>query len=239
MITITTKGIKEKIFSNESAVLAVSLHNPNLAGDRLKYIIDWINQKENFKRCYVDLSDTLYRHNYMLTDVNISEEDALLKAKMQGDKWLDRHKVILDRLNVPFYIIRWDKWRIRPEYEEILNLYRKNYDTFESFRKCIHDDISKFFSRKGVDGYHVLPKEIRHCTNYLLEELACHTLMYEEIKAATIYPGSQPSCYKFVKEKGLVDLPNALDNMYYTRVIFHGLKKEMYSDLTFEGKKAA
>ncbi len=105
--------------------------------------------------------------------------------------------------------------------------------------KRIMDDVSKlFFSRKGVNTSHILPKELSHCVNFLLEELACHTIMYGKIKATTFYPGSQPSCYKYVKENGLPDIPEGLKNMYYSRLIFHGIEKKRNQTLPTEIKAA-
>ncbi len=96
-------------------VLGVSLHNPNIAGDRLKYMIDWIAEKKNFKKCYIDLSDTLYRHNYMLVN-SIPKMKQVKKAVDQGNKWLNRHQEIIDRLDIPVSILRWDQWLNNPEF---------------------------------------------------------------------------------------------------------------------------
>ena len=44
--------------------LGISIGNANARGRALESIIQWINQQD-FKHCFIDLSDTLHRHNFM------------------------------------------------------------------------------------------------------------------------------------------------------------------------------
>jgi tRNA-dependent cyclodipeptide synthase len=234
MISLSVKGNKKKIFSNTIAVLGISLHNPNHNGDKFHHIIDWVNEYKNFTKCYIDLSDTLYRHNYMLTDANITEKQAFIKALNNGDKWLERHKTIIDNLKIPYNVMRWNMLLNRPDFSLLFDLYKESYKTHAPFKNCVDLDIQTFFSRKGVNTSHILPKEKFHALNFLLEELACHTLLYKDIAAANIYPGKMPYCYKFVKENGLPNIKSPLNGMTYTRLVYHGIEIEEKSDLLKE-----
>ena len=84
--------------------LGISIGNANSRGQALESIIQWINQQD-FKHCFIDLSDTLHRHNFMY-QFSLSEDHAFDKAREEGDEWLRNNLHQLESLN-----IRWNLYR--------------------------------------------------------------------------------------------------------------------------------
>lgn len=230
--------VRGKKYWNNSlvCVLAISLHNPNNSGEAFKETIDLVNHNKGFTRCLIDLSDTLNRHNYMMID-NITEEEAMKKARYHGDRWLDRHGFLLERLNIPHHVIRWDNWRTKPEFKSTLNKFQKAYDESQPLKAAVHSDVSRFYERRGKSIGHIKPIELKHSVDYLLEELACHSIMYENLHAANVYPGREQDCYKLVRSGKVPNVPMGLMNSHHTRLVFHGVK-EQKSDLLRENVAA-
>lgn len=235
MIYITAKGKKVDFASNDVASISVSLHNPNHNGDKFKYIIEWVNEQPFFTRCQVDLSDTLYRHNYMMTNKALNEMQAYLKARRNGSEWIEKHKVYLDKLNIPYEIIRWDKWLDHPEFNDLVLVFKDYYRTDFNFKEAVDAQVYSFFARKDISKEEVPSRALQHSADFLLEELACHTIMYNETPAVKIYPGSLPVCYKYVKEYGVPGLDEPLKGLTFARLIYHGVHKEEKSDLLRQG----
>jgi hypothetical protein len=97
---------KEAI-KQENGFIGISLDNPNMVGDKLSAVINWLNDNAYFSQIKISLSDTLNRYNIMLLD-NISENEARKKALHKGNQWLKQNQHIIYKLKFPFEIIRWD-----------------------------------------------------------------------------------------------------------------------------------
>ena len=245
MIYITSKGCKKKIAANDTATIAISLHNPNHNGDKFKYIIDWVNAQENFRHCQVDLSDSLYRHNYMMGDESLNEMQAYIRARKNGAEWLDKHTSFLEQLTMPYEVIRWDKWLDHPEFYDTATAYYAYYNSDPVFKEAVDSQVYTFFERKNMSREDVPARSLKHSADFLLEELTCHTIMYRETPAVKIYPGSLPACYKYVREYGAPNIVEPLKGMTFARLLYHGVDVQEKSKLlsnasnTNEERKAA
>ncbi len=199
--------------------LGVSLRSPNFIGDKLNLIVDFINW--NFKSCIIDLSDTLNRFN--LLSENHSIEQAKKICFEEGEEWLEKNYDILTNLKIPTTIIRWDHWLEHPKYKEYLNLFHKAYKDDADFKEIVHQDIERFYERqlskkKDIDKKHFF----KISSDYLLEELACHSILYEENQNfANLYPGRQHDCYKYVRNGHLKTVPQGLLTSHHTRLLFY------------------
>ncbi len=210
---------KEKFWNrHDNVVIGVSLQNPNLTGDRFEKVIEWVNRQANFKRCYVDFADTLNRHNYMLFD-GLDEDAAHRKAIENGGAWLEANASTLGKLNIPYQIMRWDRWLRHPRFPFVLHCMEQAYDTYEPFQKAVHDAIHVFFERRGLDQRCVQSKEYRHAVDFILEEISVDTIIYESMKAAYIYPSKETDAYKMVRERKVPGVPHGLENSYYVFLI--------------------
>ena len=89
----------------DTGYMGISLHSSNHRGQGLEAMVNWANE-QNFKRFRIGLSDTLNRFNYAQTD-NISLQQAFSVAALAGDKWLEQNQDTLNKLSIPFDIVRW------------------------------------------------------------------------------------------------------------------------------------
>ena len=230
---------KEKHWrNNDNVVLGVSLHNPNLTGDRFLKVIDWVNEQPNFKRCYIDFADTLNRHNYMLID-GIDESAAYDKAHKFGKKWLQTNQKHLDTLNIPYQILHWDRWLKNPMFFERFQKLKDVYQSYKPFKKAVDSSIQEFFNRRGVNASHILPKEYFHSVNFILEEIAVDTVIYDSMKAAYVYPAKEMDAYKMIRANKVPQLFFGLSNSYYVRLLATQYIKQEGDKLTSAEKKVA
>jgi tRNA-dependent cyclodipeptide synthase len=236
---IRAKGTPE--WNNfDHCVVAVSMGSHNHTGAPLQAIIDFVNQA-NYQTCEIDLSDTLYRHDFML-EKEMSEEDAHQASLGLGDQWLKTNQVILDSIQIPCTIHRWDRWRNDPRFAETHMQFNAAFENQPAFRAAVMSDVHKFFARqqrqeRGLSSL----AHIRHSINYILEEITCHTLMYGDLPqtAATLYPGRELACYALVRA-GLVDgVPNGLTKSYFVRLNLWNKDKAALSKETGYGLSAA
>ena len=96
-----------------------------------------------------------------------------------------------------------------------LNEYEKN----EPFQKAILSDIETIFARRGVDIGHILPKELTHCRNFILEELAVDSLFFQKYEVAWIYPGKALEAYTYLRTKENKDFAESFKNHYPVRLM--------------------
>ena len=90
---ISSSKDRKKWIHHHNAVISISMVSPNHTGEKFKKIIDWYNEQTNFRRCIIYLADTLNRFNHMLVD-DINEDEAILKARRFGDKWISQYQPI-------------------------------------------------------------------------------------------------------------------------------------------------
>ena len=114
-------------------------------------------------------------------------------------------------------------------------VFKDYYRTDFNFKEAVDAQVYSFFARKDISKEEVPSRALQHSADFLLEELACHTIMYNETPAVKIYPGSLPVCYKYVKEYGVPGLDEPLKGLTFARLIYHGVHKEEKSDLLRQG----
>jgi tRNA-dependent cyclodipeptide synthase len=197
--------------------LGISIHNPNLTGKPLEAIIDWINE-QHFKQCFIDLSDTLHRHNYMNT-LNISEEAARKLAIEEGNRWLEENSNVLNKLNLRWEIHRWDHWL---KYKEVQTNIKQLEDAFlysKEFRQAILEDIKSFTSRQQEKTSFSI---LRAGTKYLIEEMGVLSYYFKSYPCAKIYPGKEQKSLKALR-LGTINhqVPDGIQNIFYTQLWMH------------------
>lgn len=196
--------------------LGVSLHSHNHTGEKLATIIEYIN--DNFETCLIDLSDTLYAYHYMSTE-GLSRAEAHCIAASEGDKWLANNADIIQKLKIPYEIVRWDTWLNHVDFKDLKNEYFALFDTNKIFRDALLQDIHNYYDRRhNKDVRNVPVKFLKGSISYLLEEITCHTLLARDISCVNVYPGKQLECFKVIRE-GLVDnAPRGLETFGHIRL---------------------
>lgn len=212
--------------------LGISLHNPNLAGEPLAAIVDWINA-QHFDECFIDLSDTLHRHNIM-NRTGLDEQAAGDRARHEGDMWLEENSGILDRLNLPFRLYRWDHWRESEDVAAGIAAFTQAYETGGDFRDAVVRDIETLSVRSGQE----LDDARLSCgVRYLLEELAVLSFYFRDYPCAKIYPGREQSSFRIVRKGEVAGVPAGLQNVFYTQLWLH--RPVLAAETLVNGKKAA
>ena len=216
------------------AFLGISMLNPHHHGEKFERLISWVNEQDNFKHCFVYLADTLYRHHFMMQD-GLNEKEAYEKAIHFGDKWLDRHSKYLEQIKVPYRIIRWDEHWQNPYLRVAQDIFYNEYEKNKKFQKAVLKDIEAIFSRRGIEINHILPKELAHSRNFILEELAVDSLFFNKYKLAWIYPGKELGCYTYLRKDENRDFAASFKNYYPVRL----MSREVENTESQKKKKAA
>ncbi|MCB9980702.1 MAG: tRNA-dependent cyclodipeptide synthase [Rhodospirillales bacterium] len=199
-------------------LLGISMLNPNHQGEKFQKIISWVNQQINFQSCFIYLADTLYRHNFMLSD-RLSEKAAYEKAARLGQRWIENQSSALEMLNISHRIIRWDSHLNNPYYQETFEMFCKEYTHNIPFQQSVKKDIETIFARRGINTNHILPKEIRCFEHFILEELAADSIFFGKYRVASVYPGRELSSYKYLRIEETSDFANSFKNYYPIRLI--------------------
>jgi tRNA-dependent cyclodipeptide synthase len=200
------------------AFLGISMLNPNHHGEKFEKIIEWVNKQENFENCFIYLADSLYRHHFMMQD-GLSEKDAYEKAVRFGDKWLTKHTQFIEKLNIPYRIVRWDEHWQNPYLRVVQDIFLNEYEQNSAFQRAVRNDVECIFARRGIETNHILPKELVHCRNFILEELAIDSLFFQKYEVAWIYPGKALEAYTYLRTKENKDFAASFKNHYPVRLM--------------------
>lgn len=151
------------------ARLQISVGSDRHEGEKFKATVEWL--KHRFDKVIVCVNDTIQRFNYMTH--GFSEEEALRCSMAVGREWISRHMDEIRSLpNVEIY--RWEEWK-GPAFEKAHQNILELYDGSPEFREAMGESQKNSYSRE-----------------YLLEEIAVFSLMYQKEKAVDVYPGTLP-----------------------------------------------
>ena len=193
--------------------ISVSVGQPYHEGGKLAAVVDWVNQRHTmpFERCDVLLADSLQRHN--LSGTGIQADVARQLAARAGDSWLRRNEQLLDALQVPWRVLRWDECLSNVRYEavreQVEEVYRSNAVLTDTLDADVHDFVARSL-RRGVTD---VKRAAFVSRRYLLEELAVDALLGEERPAADIYPRQWQRVYRVLAFHPVADLPPGLRPM--------------------------
>lgn len=201
--------------------LGISLQSPNHVGEKLAAMVDWVNSTGHFERCVVDLSDTLHRHNLSVLH-NVPLAAAHKMAADLGNEWLDSNRKILDQLDIPCEVVRWDHWLPHADLAANRKAFDNAFERDENFRNALLRDVGHFFERtQGKSLENVPDSEIKLSMEYLLEELAVHAIFFKEYPCATIYPGRQQESFRLVREGLVADVPKGMTQSCYVPIFLY------------------
>lgn len=177
----------------EVCSLDISVGQEYHEGEKLKAAIEWINKKP-FKRCIINIADSLQRHNLANTE-NPYESSIKL-----GEQWLWRNKKLLDQINIGFEIIHWDSWINDAQFSEALQWIENEYSRNENFNALVSDHMEDFTNR-------CLGREQSNSIKYLLEEFAVQVLMDQRIGSyVMLYPRNRLDAERMITKSGFARL---------------------------------
>ena len=203
----------------KTVCLGISLHSSNHQGEALEGLIDWACGHSN--NLIIDVSDTLHRHNY-IADGHMPKS-AWMRARKDGDDWLEENKDLIFSFPVSVKIIRWDHWLDHPSYQEIHQQFVRAFEEQQLFRDAVLADAMNFYKRKSVQ----LSEHALDCSvSYLLEEISAHSILYSENPCAVLYPGKQHSCYRLVREGKVSNVSLGIRRSVFTRLLIYNFDEQ-------------
>jgi len=107
-----------------ACTLGVSVTSPNWQAEHFASILDFA--AAHFKTIRIDVTDLLYRHNFLAQ--GLPPEEAAAQANHLGALWLERHKALIDACPVKTSVIRWGEWLDHPDYGAALEQFERAHD---------------------------------------------------------------------------------------------------------------
>lgn len=175
--------------NHSTARFHISVGKDNHEDPKFKATMEWA--KVNFDRIIICVNDTLQRHNFLYEGEN--PKTAYEHARQAGDDWIRRNINFGMRQSDRFEVTRWNDWITREEFavkrDEVLQELRNNPSKNELIEKEIEAFWARVKRRTGTSGEFDFAKFQVHSREYLLEECAAFSIMFEDELAADVYPG--------------------------------------------------
>lgn len=199
----------------------ISVGQPYHEGDKLEASLAWAGHR--FGRIHVCVNDTLQRYNHMHQN-GLSENQAFDLCRKHGDGWIIRNQSLLSSSpNVEIH--RWEDWRNRPDYQTAHSQIRALFDQNPEFRGAVDQSVRAFWNRRRKNNSLAdatkFAEFYRYSRDYLLEEAAVFSLMFEDQAAADIYPGTLLLPCEIFKGRHVPGVPAGLTKgTHNTRIDF-------------------
>lgn len=118
-----------------------------------------------------------------------------------------------------FEIYRWDAWKRSKNYFSDLHKVRTLYNTNAEFRDAIDEAINEIWVRRDIspdrkEEFFTLSKD------YLLEETAAFSIIYDTFKGVSAYPGSFQEMWKMFIGSDVPGAPEGLKHSHCLRIDF-------------------
>ena len=196
---------------HKTATLGVSVPSPNWGDEKFAAILSFAAR--NFEIIRIDVTDALYRHNFMAE--GHSPEQALAQANAFGALWLTRHQDIIEACPIKSQIVRWGEWYQHPDYEATLAAFQRAHEINYDLREAVSRDVSEFYQRKGVTPSLL---EAEHSRNFMIEEMAIITMQARLFPSLRIYPGSELTCMNLVRCGLVPEAPRGLEFEQFAKI---------------------
>lgn len=201
------------------ARLQISVGMPYHESEKFLATLDWA--RERFEKIIICVNDTLQRFNYQFLN-GLTESDAFSFSLLEGDKWIERNcGDIKSYRNVS--LVRWEDWRNNEMYHCNLELTRELYINNTEFKSAIDNNIQEVWNRKfrHKTGFYGSYEEfIKISKDYLIEETAVFSMMFEQDCAVDVYPGTPLLPVTLFRGKQLKGAPVGMGKGTFTRIDF-------------------
>ena len=181
-------------FAQSKAQVTVSVGQDIHEGVKFESTMQLVN--ESFEFCVIMLDDTIQRYSLAL-DSRKKPNDFLVEAKSLGDEWLERNRAAYSNLEIPLKIVRWDDFRLRPDFSSTYLRMQQFYDHNSAFFDAVNNNAKQFLDRyekRVLSPEYDRGKAYALCVQYLIEENAGMVLWPEMGCHFEVYPsGRNPS----------------------------------------------
>jgi tRNA-dependent cyclodipeptide synthase len=200
------------------------VNSPNWQDEYFASILDFAAQ--NFKTIRIDVTDLLYRHNFMAD--GLPPQEAAARAEAWGRLWLARHRSLINACSAKLDVIRWSSWYQHPDYAEALDGFSRAVAANPLLRDAMERDVDEFFQRQGREAQET---KRQHSRDYLIEELAVFTLQSRTMSSLKLYPGKEPISIHVVRNGLVPEAPRGLEREQYGRIKFHTRSPDARTEL--------
>jgi len=204
--------------------MGISLNSQSHCDEALDATVEWINKNTQYDTFLIGLSDTLNRFNY---NHEVNALDLCLKT---GNKWINRNKSILDKLNTPYKIVRWDHWKENypNKVKQYIQFFENLFESDLTLKSALIKDIDGFVKRRHQTTINnVSFGIIQNCKNYLIEELAVYSIIFEAYPECEVfYPGKQLECMAAIRDGSVQAIPGTYENTKYIRMALHSVEQK-------------
>jgi tRNA-dependent cyclodipeptide synthase len=198
--------------------LHISVGQDYHEGQKFRATMEWA--KENFDHVIICVNDTLQRHNRLFEGK--APEAALEISKQAGREWVQRNTTPEERTSRNISVFRWQDWLEQPNYEETLAAVKAEYEEGGTVKNVIDNEVKSFWervkTRQKLGSDFGFAKFNDHSREYLLEECAVFSMMFQRDDAADIYPGSTLVPCQLYKD------PSDRRSRNFTRIDFSRIK---------------
>ncbi len=182
---------ERKLFPHSTCLMPISVGQSIHEGEKFTAVIKLINV--SFKQCTILVDDSVQRHTLGIMS-NATPDELYQSALDEGDAWLKRSEQAINKLTIPFDIMRWDDWYHRKNYSQSHMRVHNEYESNVFFRNAIHANIDDFLTRYLS---RFAQEDINHerafslCRDYLIEECAVMCLWTENAYDFEVYPSGR------------------------------------------------
>lgn len=222
----------------QTARLQISVGQDYHEGDKIIATLKWLNPR--FSSVQICVNDSLQRFN-MMFDSGLSAVDALEMSRDAGRDWLIRYgEIIKEQGNME--IVRWDDWLSRHDYYSVRQKIDRLYQSNDEFRALIVNNAEEIWERRKIkDSRKYCPDRHQEFLDiskeYLLEEIAVFSIMFEDRPAIDIYPGTALFAATVLQGRDLPHAPAGLGKGHFCRIDFSKKCQPANSDNLFPSQR--
>ena len=213
-----------------TARLQISVGQPYHEDHKQQAIMDWARHR--FEKVMVCINDSLQRYNAVFEE-NLTQDQALEHTLAKGKDWIARNDGTLQGDNVD--LVRWDHWLETDDYKSTKLKIDWLYAGNPAFKQAIDNNIMTIWNRRKDHKPDLYTEEnfsrfFKLSREYLLEEIAGFSVMFEKERGIDVYPGTAIFAATIFQGKEVIGAPPGLGKGHFCRVDFKRNKPPVSMD---------
>lgn len=187
-------------FYLSSCVLGISVGQEVHEGELFDITLQLIDK--SFISCNILVDDMLQRHTMAMINGGDSEDYKSLAIK-NGDLWLQRNLIKIEKLSIPYKIFRYAHWLSHPKFNEykikVIDLLKNDMEFKNIFDNTCNKFVDKYCLRKISREHNI--EELKYLSSqYLMEECVTYCLLTELACQFKVHPGIRNMTRERVRE---------------------------------------
>lgn len=191
-----------KNFINSTCIIPISVGQKVHEGEKFIRTINLINK--SFKDATLLVDDSIQRYTLAIDSGRNAQQEYEV-ALLYGEQWLERNIQYIEKMTIPYKIMRWDNFKNSDSYADKLNKIENLYTTDTQYRDEINNTIKEFLNRYMENKRDLNQIEYnrasRLCLDYLKEECACMCIWAEHNYNFEVYPTGRNHAMNITHEK--------------------------------------